>query len=136
MDHEIQKLHDQVNQAIIRCRRVYSVWAKKNKVSYNRMLVLYTIREYGSCTQKQVCDSYMLPRQTVNHVITEMRKEGILAVSEEMSRGKEYSERLLHSLSLMEERAAAQLGAERIRMMTELFMEYDRVLEDALEEEE
>ena len=89
MDHEIQKLHDQVNQAIIRCRRVYSVWAKKNKVSYNRMLVLYTIREYGSCTQKQVCDSYMLPRQTVNHVITEMRKEGILAVSEEMSRGKE-----------------------------------------------
>ena len=120
MDHEIQKLHDQVNQAIIRCRRVYSVWAKKNKVSYNRMLVLYTIREYGSCTQKQVCDSYMLPRQTVNHVITEMRKEGILAVSEEMSRGKEkalvltesgeeYSERLLHSLSLMEERAAAQL---------------------------
>ena len=136
MDHEIQKLHDQVNQAIIRCRRVYSVWAKKNKVSYNRMLVLYTIREYGSCTQKQVCDSYMLPRQTVNHVITEMRKEGILAVSEEMSRGKEkalvltesgeeYSERLLHSLSLMEE-----------RMMTELFMEYDRVLEDALEEEE
>lgn len=86
-------------------------------------------------------------RQTVNHVITEMRKEGILAVSEEMSRGKEkalvltesgeeYSERLLHSLSLMEERAAAQLGAERIRMMTELFMEYDRVLEDALEEEE
>lgn len=83
MDHEIQKLHDQVNQAIIRCRRVYSVWAKKNKVSYNRMLVLYTIREYGSCTQKQVCDSYMLPRQTVNHVITEMRKEGILAVSEE-----------------------------------------------------
>ena len=122
MDHEIQKLHDQVNQAIIRCRRVYSVWAKKNKVSYNRMLVLYTIREYGSCTQKQVCDSYMLPRQTVNHVITEMRKE--------------YSERLLHSLSLMEERAAAQLGAERIRMMTELFMEYDRVLEDALEEEE
>lgn len=147
MDHEIQKLHDQVNQAIIRCQRVYSVWAKKNKVSYNRMLVLYTIREYGSCTQKQVCDSYMLPRQTVNHVITEMRKEGILAVSEEMSRGKEkalvltesgeeYSERLLHSLSLMEERAAAQLGAERIRMMTELFMEYDRVLEDALEEEE
>ena len=141
MDHEIQKLHDQVNQAIIRCRRVYSVWAKKNKVSYNRMLVLYTIREYGSCTQKQVCDSYMLPRQTVNHVITEMRKEGILAVSEEMSRGKEKALVLTesgeeHSLSLMEERAAAQLGAERIRMMTELFMEYDRVLEDALEEEE
>ena len=113
MDHEIQKLHDQVNQAIIRCRRVYSVWAKKNKVSYNRMLVLYTIREFGFCTQKQICDSYLLPRQTVNHVISEMKKDGILVADLEKSTGKEkalvltpegerYSEKLLYSLSRMD----------------------------------
>ena len=147
MDREIQKLHDQVNQAIIRCRRVYSMWAKENNVSYNRMLVLYTIREYGFCTQKQVCDSYLLPRQTINHVIAEMKKEGILEINKEKCIGKEkafvltksgeeYSEKLLHSLSLMEERAVEQLGEERIRTMTKLFMEYDQVLEDSLEEEE
>lgn len=146
MDHEIQKLHDQVNQAIIRCRRVYSMWAKENNVSYNRMLVLYTIREYGFCTQKQVCDSYLLPRQTINHVIAEMKKEGILEINKEKCTGKEkafvltksgeeYSEKLLHSLSIMEERAVKQLGEERIRTMTKLFMEYDQVLEDSLEEE-
>lgn len=146
MDHEIQKLHDQVTQAIIRCRRVYSMWAKENNVSYNRMLVLYTIREYGFCTQKQVCDSYLLPRQTINHVIAEMKKEGILEINKEKCTGKEkafvltksgeeYSEKLLHSLSIMEERAVKQLGEERIRTMTKLFMEYDQVLEDSLEEE-
>ena len=82
MDHEIQKLHDQVNQAIIRCRRVYSVWAKKNRVSYNRMLgALYDPGIMDPAHRNRVCDSYMLPRQTVNHVITEMRKRGILAVS-------------------------------------------------------
>lgn len=146
MNREIQKLHDQVNQAIIRCRRVYSMWAKENNVSYNRMLVLYTIREYGFCTQKQVCDSYLLPRQTINHVIAEMKKEGILEINKEKCTGKEkafvltksgeeYSEKLLHSLSLMEERAVKQLGEERIRTMTKLFMEYDQVLEDSLEEE-
>ena len=43
MEYKIQKLYDQVNQAIIRCRGVYSMWAKNNNVSYNRMLVLYTI---------------------------------------------------------------------------------------------
>ena len=134
MDHEIQKLHDQVNQAIIRCRRVYSVWAKKNKVSYNRMLVLYTIREYGSCTQKQVCDSYMLPRQTVNHVISEMKKDGILVTDPEKSTGKEkalvltpegerYSEKLLYSLSRMEEREAKRLGEDKIPRMTEPVVE-------------
>ena len=73
MEYKIQKLYDQVNQAIIRCRGVYSMWAKNNNVSYNRMLVLYTIREFGFCTQKQICDSYLLPRQTVNHVISEMK---------------------------------------------------------------
>ena len=145
MEYKIQKLYDQVNQAIIRCRGVYSMWAKNNNVSYNRMLVLYTIREYGSCTQKQVCDSYMLPRQTVNHVISEMKKDGILVADPEKSTGKEkalvltpegerYSEKLLYSLSRMEERAAKRLGEDKIRRMTELFMEYDQILEEALEE--
>ena len=147
MEYKIQQLHAQVNQAIIRCRSVYSKWAKNNNVSYNRMLVLYTIREYGFCTQKQVCDSYLLPRQTVNHVITEMKKEGILVLDLEKSAGKEkvlvltpegeaYSEKLLYSLSRMEERAAKCLGESKIRRMTELFMEYDRALEEALEETE
>ncbi len=145
MDYEVQKLHDRVNQAIIRCRRVYSMWAKEHKVSYNRMLVLYMIREYGFCTQKQVCDSYLLPPQTVNHVIKEMRKEGILELSVEKSHGKEkalvltkggemYSEKLLYSLSIVEEKAAERLGAEKIKQMTELFMEYDQVMEEVLEE--
>ena len=145
MEYKIQKLYDQVNQAIIRCRGVYSMWAKNNNVSYNRMLVLYTIREFGSCTQKQICDSYLLPRQTVNHVISEMKKDGILVTDPEKSTGKEkalvltpegerYSEKLLYSLSWMEERAAKRLGEDKICRMTELFMEYDQILEEALGE--
>ena len=134
MEYKIQKLYDQVNQAIIRCRGVYSMWAKNNNVSYNRMLVLYTIREFGFCTQKQICDSYLLPRQTVNHVISEMKstgKEKALVLTPE---GERYSEKLLYSLSRMEERAAKRLGEDQIRRMTELFMEYDQILEEALEE--
>ena len=45
-----------------------------------------------------------------------------------------YSEKLLYSLSRMEERAAKRLGEDKIRRMTELFMEYDQILEEALEE--
>lgn len=146
MLNDVQKLHAQVNQAIVRCRRVYSMWAKENKVSYNRMLVLYTIREYGFCTQKQVCDSYLLPPQTINHVITQMRKEAIIEVDKDKSCGKEkafvltqsgetYAEKLLHSLDIMEERAAKRLGKEKIYGMTQLFMEYNQVLEESLDEE-
>lgn len=147
MLNDTQKLHAQVNQAIIRCRRVYSMWAKRNKVSYNRVLVLLTIREYGFCTQKQVCDSYLLPPQTINHVIAEMKKEAILEIDKDRQRGKEktfvltksgerYAEKILHSMDIMEERAAKQLGKEKIYMMTQLFTEYNQVLEGALENEE
>ena len=74
-----------------------------------------------------------------------MRKEGILEINKEKSFGKEkalvltktgeaYSEKLLYSLSLMEERTVKRIGEERIREMTELFMEYDRILEETLAE--
>lgn len=61
MDSQNRKLHNSVNHAIIKCRGVYSQWAKRTGVNYNRMLVFYTIRDYGYCTQKQMCDQYLLP---------------------------------------------------------------------------
>lgn len=61
MDSQNRKLHNSVNHAIIKCRGVYSQWAKRTGVNYNRMLVFYTIRDYGYCMQKQMCDQYLLP---------------------------------------------------------------------------
>ena len=146
MEYKIQKLYDQVNQAIIRCRGVYSMWAKNNNVSYNRMLVLYTIREFGFCTQKQICDSYLLPRQTVNHVISEMKKDGILVTDPEKSTGKEkalvltpegerYSEKLLYSLSRMEERAAKAVRAvgEETAIPPQMEEDIRQLMQSALE---
>ena len=145
MDNESLNLINDINRAIIKFRGIYSTWSAVHGISYHEMLVIYTIREYGFCTQKQICDSYLLPRQTVNHVISEMKKDGILVTDPEKSTGKEkalvltpagerYSEKLLYSLSRMEERAAKRLGEDKIRRMTELFMEYDQILEEALEE--
>lgn len=54
MDSGNRQLHNRVNHAIIKCRRVYSECAKRIGVNYNRMLVFYIIRDYGYCTQKQM----------------------------------------------------------------------------------
>ena len=145
MDNETQKLHNDVNCAIIKCRGVYSQWAKTIGINYNRMLVLYTIRNYGYCTQKQMCDQYLLPRQTMNNIVSALCREGLLIEESALRKsrekayvltdaGAEYSAQHLASLNAMEERAAQLFGKERIRMMTELVMEYDRALESALEE--
>ena len=74
MDRESLKLLADINRAVIQFRGLYAAWSKEHGISYHELLVLYTIRDQGFCTQKQICDSYLLPRQTMNHVILDLRE--------------------------------------------------------------
>ena len=145
MDWQTKELWAQINHAIIKFRGVYAAWSKKHEISYNEMLVFYTIRDNGFCTQKQICDSYLLPRQTMNHVFTKLCADGIIEVSAEYSAGREkafvltgsgqtYAEPLIESLNRVEERAIQLMGSKRIKAMTELVQEFDFALNTALEE--
>ena len=147
MDLEVKVLWDQVNRAIIKFRGVYSAWSKKHGISYNEMLVLYTIRDNCYCTQKQICDSYLLPRQTVNHVFAKMCNDGYIKISEKhgkgrekafilTEKGKEYATPFIESLNRVEERAVELMGKDRIFSMTTLVQEFDIALCNALEENE
>ena len=140
----LKQLND-VNRAIIKFRGIYSAWSAEHNISYHEMLVFYTIREKGYCIQKQICDSYLLPRQTMNNVITALRKNGILTISEEYSMGREkafvltqagnaYAKPFLDSLDTVESRAVELLGSEKLEALTALMLEYDRALQMALEE--
>lgn len=141
MDRNTQKLLSEFNTAIIQLRGIYSVWSKQQGLSYNEMLVLYTIRDCGVCTQKQLSDSYLLPRQTIHHVITTMRKQGLLELEEGCrfgrekafvltKKGQEYAAPFLASLNEVEEKAANQFGLERLQKMAQFVMEYGCILED------
>ena len=145
MEQQTKELWDQINRAIIKFRGVYAAWSKKHEISYNEMLVFYTIRDNGFCTQKQICDSYLLPRQTMNHVFTKLYADGIIEVSPEYSVGREkafiltdkgraYAAPLIDSLNRVEEKAIELMSVERIRAMTELVQEFDYALNSALEE--
>lgn len=147
MKLEDKVLWDQVNRAIIKFRGVYSAWSKKHGISYNEMLVLYTIRDNHYCTQKQICDSYLLPRQTMNHVFAKMCKDGIIEISEKYGKGREkafvlteygkvYAKPFIESLNSVEERAVELMGKDRIFSMTTLVQEFDIALCTALEENE
>ncbi len=145
MQNEALKLLGDINHAVIKFRGVYSAWSKKHGISYNEMLVLYTIRDNGFCTQKQICDSYLLPRQTMNNVISDMRERGLLTVSPEKCIGREkafvlteegevYAAPLLDSLSKIETQAIELIGYETIRSMAETVMTFDNALNKAMEE--
>ena len=146
MDLQIQHMIKEVNRAVIQFRGIYSAWSKNHNISYNEMLVLYTIRDEGFCTQKQICDSYLLPRQTMNHVFLKMRNEGIIEIDSTRSSGKEkafvltdkgkiYSAPFLNSMNRVESHAADIMGEEKIKQMTALVKEFDRALQTALTED-
>lgn len=145
MERESLNLLNGLNRAIIKFRGLYSQWSSEHSISYHEMLVLYTIREHGYCSQKQICERYILPKQTINNVIAAMRKKGILQSDEYHSKGREksfvlseygkvYAAPFLKSLDTVENRALEQLGKEKLQTLTDLLLEYDLALNAAMEE--
>lgn len=145
MNNEHLILINGINRAIIKFRGIYSKWSNEQNISYHEMLVYYMIREYGYCTQKQLCENYLLPKQTINNVITTMRKNGILIYTEEHSTGREkafilstkghqYAAPFLASLNTMEHRALELLGEDKLQSLTTLMLEYDHALQQAIDE--
>ena len=145
MEKNKQKLFDNVNRAIIKFRAIYFEWSRRHNISYHEMLVLYTIRENGYCTQKQICDNYFLPKQTIHNIISNMRENGILIYDESLSvsrekvfvlseKGREYAAPFLESLDLVESGAMEILGKEKLNKLIELLLEYDMALNKALDE--
>ncbi len=138
------QLLNEINQAIIKFRGSYSRWSAAQGIRYNEMLVLYTIRDQGYCTQKQICDSYLLPPQTINHVISTMRRDGLLCQSPGQGTGREkafvltekgqaYARPFLASLEQGESAALNRMGHEKLAALAHLLQEYDQALQEALE---
>lgn len=143
MDQESLKLLAEINRAVIQFRGLYAAWSKEHGISYHELLVLYTIRDQGFCTQKQICDSYLLPRQTMNHVILDLRRRGLLELNPDYcvgrekafvlsEQGKQYAEPLLEALNQMEMQALEAFGVKNIRSMVKAVLSYDQALQKAM----
>ena len=147
MDQESLKLLSEINRAIIHFRGLYAAWAKEHGISYHELLVLYTIREQGFCTQKQICDSYLLPRQTMNHVFWDLRKRGLLELNSAHCMGREkafvlspqgerYAQPLIAALNQVELDALETFGKPALQSMISDVLSYDQALETAMKTQE
>ncbi len=145
MDAKSLALLGGINSAIIKFRGLYSQWSSAHGIGYHEMLVLYSVREQGFCTQKQLCESYLLPKQTIHNVISAMRACGMLEIDEAHSRGREkafaltdagraWAAPLLKSLDAVESRALALMGADNLARLTDLLLTYDHALTTAMDE--
>lgn len=83
MNEKTLDLLNLCNKCIIKFRGIYAQWSKEHQISYNEMLVLYMLRENGYCSQKEICDNYLLPKQTIHHVINTFKDKGYLIETED-----------------------------------------------------
>ena len=61
---------------------IYEDYARKAGISYNALYILNAIQQIPGCTQKQICDKTLLPKQTVNNVITNFFKNEYIELRE------------------------------------------------------
>lgn len=133
-----------VNTALSNTMDLYRLWAKKCNINYNTLLVLYTLNDCGICTQKQICEWWALPKQTVHGILLELEKSGYLKIETNAENKRErlisftesgncFSESILSRLYEMEERAMAQLSPEQRKQLISCNTDYYRRLKEAIE---
>lgn len=120
---------------------VYEDWAKAHGMSVNSLLVLSAIQEGGKdCTQRKISQRWMIPKQTINMVLKEFERKGLveLCPMQEDKRNKliqftpagtEYADIVLSKLRKVELYAIEEMGIERIKGLNdnmELFVELFR----------
>lgn len=56
----------------------YANWAKTQNINYNILAVIHTLSRYQTCTQKQICVLWELPKQTVSTTCSRLLLDGVI----------------------------------------------------------
>ena len=59
----------------------YAQFAKKSGVPPRLLWVLYALNDGEAHTQKEICDTWILPRTTVNTVVKELKEQGYVILT-------------------------------------------------------
>ncbi len=61
---------------------LYADWARSRGLSYYELLVILSLTGAGSCcTQKEICRTWQLPKQTVNTILRSLTERALVELS-------------------------------------------------------
>lgn len=133
-----------VNNALSGTLNLYRIWAKKHQLNYNALVILYTLKDFKECTQKQICDWWALPKQTVHGILLDFEKKGYITITANSGNKRErliaftesgeiFASSILDKLHQMEENAMHELGAEKRKQLIESNTKYYELLKKEIE---
>lgn len=133
-----------VNIALSGTLDLYRIWAKKHQLNYNALVILYTLNDYKKCTQKQICEWWALPKQTVYGILLDFEKKGYITITASTKNKRErliaftengeiFASSILNRLYQMEENAMHKLGEEKRKQLIESNTKYYELLKEEIE---
>ena len=129
MDEQILRLTEEYGEILQTWNRTYEDYAKSVGLSYTSLSVLSMIYATENCTQKMICETRFLPKQTVNSIVTSFYKKGWLKLKEMPDdrrnkiivftpEGRKEAERLVLPLRNAEKNAMKALSQEQREALT------------------
>lgn len=114
---------------------IYEDYARNSGVSYTSLYILNTIVQTPDCTQKHICETTLLPKQTVNNVITAFYKQGYVQLCELpenrriktihlTEKGREYADGLIPHINQANCNAMEKLTEDEQDMLIRLMTRY------------
>lgn len=133
-----------VNIALSGTLDLYRIWAKKHQLNYNALVILYTLNDYKKCTQKQICEWWALPKQTVHGILLDFEKKGYITITASTKNKRErliaftengeiFASSILNRLYQMEENAMHKLGEEKRKQLIESNTKYYELLKEEID---
>lgn len=132
------------NKVKKRTDALYHNYAKKAGLSDAAFWLLYSLYEYGRpCTQKELCEEWLYPPQTVNSALKILEKAGIIRLQLApdsrknkqvffTERGYAVLEETIIPLMEAEERSFVRLGRQERKAFLEITARHVKLLEEEI----
>ncbi|WP_320972042.1 MarR family winged helix-turn-helix transcriptional regulator [Enterocloster bolteae] len=113
-------------------------------MNYNALVILYTLDDYKTCTQKQICDWWALPKQTVHGILLDFEKKGYITITSNdknkrerliafTEKGKLFAASVLDKLYEMEENAMQKMSYDQRNQLVTCSTKYYELLKEEIE---
>lgn len=123
---------------------IYEKWAKQQGLTFNSLFTLFVIDEYPNCTQKLICEKILLPKQTVNTILTAFEKKGYIKKEEAKEdkrnkyiilsqEGKKWAQDILSNLYAAEKGALENMSSQHRLSMIEGNQEFLNQLKSTMQ---
>lgn len=140
---------DELGHCIGEIDNTVDYWIAKLGLNYNHFAVLYSLADTmaSGCTQKQICEDWYLPKQTVFNICKEYKEKGWIEFAESANDkrekimhltelGKTQAEPILHATHSVSELAFAEFGDEKIAQLFTLMREFSTTFKQKIDEYE